>query len=264
MGSWSIFALCYNMLLGQTGLLSFGHAVYYGPRRLPRRARDERRRQGRHVLAAAHLLPLAGGLARPPLRLSSSAGCVDQARRHRLRDDLARRRRDGRGARADVARLLRRRGGHHANRDELPPLRHHLRAADAGLLPDRRLVPLAAFVMYALTRTPLGRMANAVRDNPERAEFVGYDPHRSASSLSAFRLLRGRRRRAAAINFEIMTFGHGRAPTRAGAADGRYIGGVGAFFGPILGAVVFMLLQIGAQRLTQRGCSTSALCSSSS
>jgi branched-chain amino acid transport system permease protein len=25
-----IFALSYNMLLGQTGLLSFGHAVYYG------------------------------------------------------------------------------------------------------------------------------------------------------------------------------------------------------------------------------------------
>jgi branched-chain amino acid transport system permease protein len=25
-----VFALSYNMLLGQTGLLSFGHAVYYG------------------------------------------------------------------------------------------------------------------------------------------------------------------------------------------------------------------------------------------
>ena len=29
--------------------------------------------------------------------------------------------------------------------------------------------------MFAWTQTPLGRMANAVRDNPERAEFVGYD-----------------------------------------------------------------------------------------
>ena len=25
-----IFALSYNILLGQTGMLSFGHAVYYG------------------------------------------------------------------------------------------------------------------------------------------------------------------------------------------------------------------------------------------
>ena len=30
MGVMTIFALSYNMLLGQTGLLSFGHAVYYG------------------------------------------------------------------------------------------------------------------------------------------------------------------------------------------------------------------------------------------
>src|SRR5258708_18084232 len=30
MGIAVIFALSYNMLLGQTGLLSFGHAVYFG------------------------------------------------------------------------------------------------------------------------------------------------------------------------------------------------------------------------------------------
>ena len=30
MGIMIIFSLSYNMLLGQTGLLSFGHAVYYG------------------------------------------------------------------------------------------------------------------------------------------------------------------------------------------------------------------------------------------
>ena len=30
--------------------------------------------------------------------------------------------------------------------------------------------------MYALTRTPFGRMCNAVRENPERVEFVGYSP----------------------------------------------------------------------------------------
>src|SRR5215470_9310273 len=30
MGISVIFALSYNMLLGQTGMLSFGHAVYYG------------------------------------------------------------------------------------------------------------------------------------------------------------------------------------------------------------------------------------------
>ena len=41
------------------------------------------------------------------------------------------------------------------------------------------LIALYCFVctaaMFAFTRTPLGRMLNAVRDNPERVEFVGYD-----------------------------------------------------------------------------------------
>src|SRR5256885_15106181 len=32
--------------------------------------------------------------------------------------------------------------------------------------------------MFAFTGTPLGRMLNAVRDNPERVEFVGYNTQR--------------------------------------------------------------------------------------
>ena len=35
-------------------------------------------------------------------------------------------------------------------------------------------VLLSTFCMYLFTQTPVGKMANAVRDNPERAEFVGY------------------------------------------------------------------------------------------
>ena len=30
MGVLIIFSVAYNMLLGQTGLLSFGHAIYFG------------------------------------------------------------------------------------------------------------------------------------------------------------------------------------------------------------------------------------------
>ena len=35
---------------------------------------------------------------------------------------------------------------------------------------------IAALLMRLQTQTPLGRMANACRDNFERAQFVGYDP----------------------------------------------------------------------------------------
>ena len=60
--------------------------------------------------------------------------------------------------------------------------------------------------MCAITRTPFGRMSNAVRDNPERAEFVGYNPQRVrfiVFCLSGF--FAGIAGGIAAVNFEIVT-----------------------------------------------------------
>src|SRR5262249_13885476 len=37
---------------------------------------------------------------------------------------------------------------------------------------------VSALAMYWFLRTPVGRLCNAVRDNPERAEFIGYNPQR--------------------------------------------------------------------------------------
>lgn len=37
---------------------------------------------------------------------------------------------------------------------------------------------ISTVAMFAISHTPLGRIANAVRDNPERAEFIGYDTQR--------------------------------------------------------------------------------------
>src|SRR5439155_1364706 len=64
---------------------------------------------------------------------------------------------------------------------------------------------LCMIVMFALTRTPFGRMCNAVRDNPERAQFVGYNPYMVrfiAFSLAG--LFAGIAGGLAAINFELV------------------------------------------------------------
>jgi branched-chain amino acid transport system permease protein len=87
-------------------------------------------------------------------------------------------------------------------------------------------------------------MANAVRDNPERTPFIGYDTHRVRSiqfSLAAF--FAGIAGGLFAINYEIVT-----AETVGGIESGSvlmmtYIGGVGHFFGPILGAVLVTFMQ---------------------
>jgi branched-chain amino acid transport system permease protein len=87
-------------------------------------------------------------------------------------------------------------------------------------------------------------MANAVRDNPERAEFVGYSaPRVRFVSFCASGFFAGVAGGLFAVNYEILT-----AANMGLAASGAvllmtYIGGIGYFFGPILGAVIFTFLQ---------------------
>ena len=85
-----------------------------------------------------------------------------------------------------------------------------------------------------MTHTPLGRIANAVRDNPERAEFIGYDTQRVrwfTLIISAF--FAGIAGGLSAINFEIVTAENvGALRSGAYVLIATYIGGVGYFFGP--------------------------------
>jgi len=108
------------------------------------------------------------------------------------------------------------------------------------------LIAIYTFVctglMFAFTRTPLGRMLNAVRDNPERVEFVGYDTQKVryiAFIVAAF--FAGISGGLAALNFEIVT-----SEVVSGYRSGAYLlftflGGATFFFGPIIGAVLMVL-----------------------
>jgi branched-chain amino acid transport system permease protein len=101
---------------------------------------------------------------------------------------------------------------------------------------------LAVAAMFAFTRTPLGRMLNAVRDNPERVEFVGYNTQRiryTAFIIAGF--FAGISGGLGALNFEIVT-----AEVVGAARSGAYLlftflGGATFFFGPIIGAVLMVL-----------------------
>ena len=96
-------------------------------------------------------------------------------------------------------------------------------------------------LMYAWAHTPLGRIANAVRDNPERAEFVGYDTQKVrwlTLIISAF--FAGVAGALACITFEIVTAENVGAIRSAGVLIAAFIGGGGFFFGPIVGACLFV------------------------
>jgi branched-chain amino acid transport system permease protein len=106
--------------------------------------------------------------------------------------------------------------------------------------------------MFAFSQTPLGRISNAVRDNPERAEFIGYNTQRVrflVLVVSAF--FAGISGGLAAINFEIVTAENVSALRSGGVLLATFIGGAMFFFGPVLGSVIFIFFAIALSEYTK-------------
>ncbi len=118
------------------------------------------------------------------------------------------------------------------------------------------LIALYCFIctvlMYAFTRTPLGRMLNAVRDNPERVEFIGYDTQRVRFfSFMIAGFFAGIAGGLYTLNFEIVT-----AEVVSAHRSGAYLlftflGGALFYFGPIIGAVLMVFATVLLSELTK-------------
>jgi len=97
-------------------------------------------------------------------------------------------------------------------------------------------------LMYAFTQTPLGRILNAVRDNPERVEFIGYNTQRVryfAFIIAGF--FAGISGGLGALNFEIVTSEVVGAGRSGGYLLFTFVGGATFFFGPIIGGILMVL-----------------------
>ena len=103
---------------------------------------------------------------------------------------------------------------------------------------------IATLLMYLFSRTPIGRITNAVRDNEERAEFLGYSQrHVRWMSFCASGFFCGIAGALWAINLEILTEENLNTTQSGIILLVTFLGGVGFFVGPIVGAIVFTLLQ---------------------
>jgi branched-chain amino acid transport system permease protein len=107
--------------------------------------------------------------------------------------------------------------------------------------------------MFAFTATPLGRMLNAVRDNPERVAFVGYNTQRvryMGFIIAGF--FAGIGGGLAAINFEIVTAMDSVSIIRSGTfLLFTFLGGATFFFGPIIGGVLMVIATVFLSELTK-------------
>jgi branched-chain amino acid transport system permease protein len=95
-------------------------------------------------------------------------------------------------------------------------------------------------------------MLNAVRDNPERVEFVGYDTQRVryiAFVIAAF--FAGISGGLAALNFEIVTSEVVSGPRSGAYLLFTFLGGATFFFGPIIGAALMVLALVLLSEITK-------------
>ncbi len=106
--------------------------------------------------------------------------------------------------------------------------------------------------MYAFTRTPLGKLSEATRDNAERVQFVGYDPMRVRYLVFIFAGgFAGLAGGMSAVNFEIATPDSLSLGPSGFVIIAAYVGGIRYFAGPILGAVVLTYMQSNLSDFTE-------------
>jgi branched-chain amino acid transport system permease protein len=249
-GLMSVFALSFNMQMGQAGLLSFGHAILFGLGGYCAAHALNAVKAGAMWLPV-ELVPLVGGLG--GLVFGALFGYVATQQRATAFAMITM----GLGELVAACALM----------------FMAFFGGEGGISTDRvtgislfgvaytsswqvyclvvAWTSIAVLLMRLQTQTPLGRMANATRDNFERAQFVGYDPRMVRFyqfTLSGF--FAGIGGGLYTLVYEIVTFDTVAAAKSATALLATYIGGAGTFFGPLLGTVVVVLLQSGVSLLS--------------
>jgi branched-chain amino acid transport system permease protein len=245
-----IACLAYNVLLGQGGMLSFGHAVYSGLGSFLAIHTLNLVSAGK-IWVPVSLIPLVGGLS--GLFFSALLGYVTTKKAGTTFAMITL----GIGELVwsmslMIPEFFGGEGGISGNRVVGQPV------AGISFGPQIQvyyLIAVYAFIstaaLFALTRTPLGRILNAVRDNPERVEFIGYSTQNVrylAFMVSGFFM--GIAGGLGALNFEIVT-----AEVVGAARSGAYLlfvflGGATFFFGPIIGAVLMVVALVLLSELT--------------
>ena len=252
MGYLVIICLSYNILLGQGGMLSFGHAVYSGMGAFFAVHAMNLATKGT-IPMPVFAVPLVGGLA--GMFFAALFGYVSTKKSGTTFAMITL----GIGELVAAMSLMfpsffGGEGGITTNRTYGS---HPLGLTYGPQIQVYYLIACYCFVctglMFAFTGTPLGRMLNAVRDNPERVGFIGYNTQwvrYLAFIIAGF--FAGIGGALAAINFEIV----GAADSLSSVRSGGYLlftflGGATIFFGPIIGAVLLVLASVLLSEITK-------------
>jgi len=243
---WALFATSLNLLVGYTGLVSFGHAAYFGIGGYTTGILMKK-------VGVSFLLALpAGGLMAAAFAVVFGFFCVRLTRIYFAMLTLA------------FAQIVwaicfkwNEVTGGEQGMPEIPypdfgwlervtsvlPFLGGYRTSDHFYFLTLVLVGLCFWILQRIVGSPFGRMLTTIRENPERAEFIGVNVRRY--ELAAF-VLAGTFAGLAGGLFGI--FNRGVFPDFAYWTKSSEVlimtllGGMGTFFGPGVGAVVLILL----------------------
>jgi branched-chain amino acid transport system permease protein len=249
---FSLYAVTLNLLLGYMGVLSFGHAMFFGTGAYTT-AIALTHIQGFPLLLAVLVGGLAGGLLAlilSPLlvRVSGTAFAMLTLAFGQLIFVLALKYREVTGGEDGI-------GGY-----SVPPL--NIPGVVSIDMTDQinfyyfaiTVIVVCLLILWFYTKTPFGSLVVGVRDNAMRMDYLGFNlPQTKAINLIVCGAFAGIAGSVHALLMKLVsTVGVLDIGTSFAPIMMAYIGGVGSFFGPIIGSGVFHLLEDLVIRFTER------------
>lgn len=250
-GIFALYAVSFNLLLGFTGLLSFGHAMFFGVGGYGT-ALALTHIKGLPLLPAlvigvAAAVALATLLAPLMVRLSGTAFSMLHLAFAQLMYVLALKLRAITGGEDGI-------GGF-----PIPPFRIpglvsvNMKDPSSFYYFAAVVLGLSAFVLWFITKTPFGSVIVGVRDNPKRVAYLGFRVPNTKAVVyllsagfagvagSVFALFQN------LISADALHVSNSFVPVSM-----TMIGGIGSFFGPIVGAAIFGVISELTSRYTER------------
>lgn len=243
----ALFACAYNLLCGQAGMLSFGHAAYFGVGAFA--TVHAMNALGGAGLLPTPLLPLAGALG--GLAFGAVAGWFATKRSGtyfamitlaiaELVHALAPHLKGWFGGEAGVSTM------------RMPAWGLNFGSTTQVYFLTLAWVLLSLALLYLYTLTPLGRLTFALRENSHRLRFLGYNVHGLGTTVFAISaMFSGIAGALQVIGNEAANYVVFDPSLSAAVVLNTYIGGVRMFLGPALGAALMSFFGYAVSDLTQ-------------
>lgn len=243
----ALFACAYSLLSGRAGMLSFGHAAYFGAGAFA--TVHAMNALGGAGLLPTPLLPLVGAAMGLVVGIVAGWFATQRAGTAFSMITLA------------IAELLHALApqlkGWFGGESGIPAMRMPAWGLNFGSTQQVYYltlvwVLLALAALYFHGTTPMGRLTLGLRENAHRLKFLGYDVHRlGVSAFAISSMFSGLAGGLQAINNEAVNYVVFDAGVSASVVLNSYIGGVGTFLGPALGAALMTFFGYMLSDVTQ-------------